>query len=170
MQRQRRGQVWQIPFVVCRDEVGREHETRRQRLGDTEQVFLRRGDRLGGHDWTRRLLALKANGLGVIAKRPPAGAVWNRPRRPDDDTGGAYWDRWQAMGPGGTLDGSDATALALRFVARSTLLLCSIVGTRSLAHVEQNLKTVEQGPLADEQVDRLHAAFQQHDQDWRGMV
>ena len=129
MQRQRRGQVWQIPFVVCRDEVGREHETRRQSLGDTEQVFLCRGDRLGGHDCTRRLLALKANGLSVIAKRPPAGAVCNRPRRPDDDTGGAYRDRWQAIGPGGTLDGSDATRWLTSSSTAYTRLFSSMTRT-----------------------------------------
>ena len=110
-------------------------------------------------NYTRRLPDLKANRLGVIAKRPLAGAVCNRPRRPDDHAEGAYWDRWQAMGLGGTLDGVDVTALALRFVAHSPRVSSSIVGTRSLAHFEQNLKLVEQGPLADQQIDRIHAAF-----------
>ncbi len=121
-------------------------------------------------NFTHRLQALKANGVGVIAKRPLAGAVWNRPRRPDDHAEGTYWDRWQAMGLAGTLDGIDATELALRFVAHSPLVCSSIVGTRSLAHFEHNLKMVERGPLADEQVDRIHAAFRQHGPDWRGMI
>lgn len=121
-------------------------------------------------NFVRRLHALKANGMGVIAKRPLAGAVCNRARRPDDHAEGVYWDRWQAMGLGNTRDGVDATELALRFVAHSPLVSSSIVGTRSLAHFEQNLKRVEKGPLADEQVDCIHAAFRQHGPDWRGMI
>ena len=74
------------------------------------------------------------------------------------------------MGLGGALNGVDATELALRFVAHSPLVSSSIVGTRSLAHFEQNLKVVQQGPLADEQVERIHAAFRQHGRDWRGMI
>ena len=121
-------------------------------------------------NFARRLPAMKASGLGVIAKRPLAGAVWNRPQRPDDHAEGAYWDRWQAMGLGVALDGVDATELALRFVAHSPLVASSIVGTRSLAHFEQNLKVVQQGPLAAEEVERIHAAFRQHARDWRGMI
>jgi aryl-alcohol dehydrogenase-like predicted oxidoreductase len=121
-------------------------------------------------NFAQRLPALRAGGMGVIAKRPLAGVVWNRPERPGDLAEGAYWDRWQAMGLGATLQGCDATELALRFVAHSPLVASSIVGTRSLAHFEQNLRIVEQGPLPDGEVDRIHAAFRQHGRDWRGMI
>jgi aryl-alcohol dehydrogenase-like predicted oxidoreductase len=121
-------------------------------------------------NFAQRLQALKAGGMGVIAKRPLAGAVWNRPQRPDDHAEGIYWDRWQAMGLGEALHGVDATEMALRFVAHSPLVSSSIVGTRSLAHFEQNLRRVEKGPLADEQVERVHAAFRQHGGGWRGLI
>ena len=49
----------------------------------------------------RELLpALAASDLGVIAKRPVAGVVWQRAQRPEDHAEGEYWDRWQAMGLG----------------------------------------------------------------------
>ena len=118
----------------------------------------------------QRLQALKAGGMGVIAKRPLAGAVWNRPQRPDDHAEGAYWDRWQAMGLEGALHGMDPTEMALRFVAHCPFVSSSIVGTRSLAHFERNLKVVEQGPLPNEQIELIHAAFRQHGRDWRGLI
>jgi aryl-alcohol dehydrogenase-like predicted oxidoreductase len=117
-----------------------------------------------------RLQALQPGGMGVIAKRPLSGAVWNRPQRPDDPAEGAYWDRWQAMSLTSPSDGIDTTELALRFVAHSPFVSSCIVGTRSLAHFEQNVKRVEQGPLHEEQVDRLQAAFRMGGRDWRGMI
>jgi aryl-alcohol dehydrogenase-like predicted oxidoreductase len=117
-----------------------------------------------------RLQALQQGGLGVIAKRPLSSAVWNRPQRPDDQAEGAYWDRWQAMALSSRSDGIDTTELALRFVAHSPFVSSCIVGTRSLAHFEQNVKRVERGPLHDEQVDRLQAAFRMRGRDWRGMI
>ena len=121
-------------------------------------------------NFAQRLQALKAGGVGVIAKRPLAGAVWIRPQRPDDQAEGAYWDRWQAMGLDRVLPGIDATELALRFVAHCPLVSSSIVGTRSLAHFERNLRIVEKGALADEQVELIRAAFRQHGRDWRGLI
>jgi aryl-alcohol dehydrogenase-like predicted oxidoreductase len=121
-------------------------------------------------NFAQRLQALKAGGVGVIAKRPLAGAVWTRPQRPDDQAEGAYWDRWQAMGLDRALPGIDATELALRFVAHCPLVSSSVVGTRSLAHFERNLRIVEQGALADEQVEFVRAAFRQHGRDWRGLI
>ncbi|HTT38687.1 MAG TPA: aldo/keto reductase [Burkholderiales bacterium] len=121
-------------------------------------------------NFAQRLQALKAGGVGVIAKRPLAGAVWIRPQRPDDQAEGAYWDRWQAMGLDSVLSGIDATELALRFVAHCPLVSSSIVGTRSLAHFERNLRIVEKGALADEQVELIRAAFRQHGRDWRGLI
>lgn len=121
-------------------------------------------------NFAQRLQALKAGGVGVIAKRPLAGAVWIRPQRPDDQAEGAYWDRWQAMGLDRALPGIDATELALRFVAHCPLVSSSIVGTRSLAHFERNLRIVEKGALADEQVELIRAAFRQHGRDWRGLI
>lgn len=121
-------------------------------------------------NFAHRLPALQARGMGVIAKRPIAGAVWSRPKRPDDHAEGAYWDRWQAMGLASHLSGMSATEMALRFVAHCPMVSSCIVGTRSLAHFEENLRMVENGPLAEQQVVHIREAFQRHERDWRGLI
>ena len=117
-----------------------------------------------------RLPALLARGLGVIAKRPIAGAVWQRARRPDDHAEGQYWDRWQAMGLVNLPHEGSWNEVALRFTAHCPGVASSIVGTRVLAHFQQNLAWVAKGPLPPELSDQLRAAFRAHDQDWRGLI
>ncbi|MBC7917625.1 MAG: aldo/keto reductase, partial [Rhodoferax sp.] len=56
-----------------------------------------------------------AGGVGVIAKRPLAGAVWRFAQRPDDFAEGQYWDRFHAMGMDPA--GLDWAELALRYAA-----------------------------------------------------
>jgi hypothetical protein len=46
----------------------------------------------------QHLPTAKEHGVGVIAKRPLAGAVWRFVQRPGDFAEGQYWDRFQAMG------------------------------------------------------------------------
>ncbi|MBX3619876.1 MAG: aldo/keto reductase [Rhizobacter sp.] len=121
-------------------------------------------------NFTHRLPALQARGMGVIAKRPIAGAVWHRPQRPDDHAEGAYWDRWHAMGLAGHLGGMSATEMALRFVAHDPRVASCIVGTRSLAHFEDNLRMVERGPLPEQQTAGIREAFQRHAHDWHGLI
>lgn len=117
-----------------------------------------------------RLPALQARGLGVIAKRPIAGAVWQRTSRPEDHAEGEYWDRWQAMGLADLPHEGSWNEVALRFTAHCAGVASSIVGTRDLAHFQQNLAWVEKGPLPPELLDQLQAAFWAHDQGWCGLI
>jgi len=118
----------------------------------------------------RNLGAAQAQGIGVIAKRPIAGAVWRHPQRPGDFAEGQYWDRWQAMGLGGLLAGQDAGEIALRFTAHLDGVASSIVGTSKLAHFKQNLAAVAKGPLPIEQQQALRQSFVRRDVDWRGVI
>jgi aryl-alcohol dehydrogenase-like predicted oxidoreductase len=118
----------------------------------------------------QRLPALEIGGLGVIAKRPLAGAVWNNPQRPRDHAEGIYWDRWHAMGLADHLGGMSGVEMALRFVTHWPGISSSIVGTNNLAHFEENVKLVGKGPLADEQIALIRAAFQRHGRDWCGVI
>jgi aryl-alcohol dehydrogenase-like predicted oxidoreductase len=111
-----------------------------------------------------------AAGLGVIAKRPLAGAVWNRNQRPGDPAEGAYWDRWQAMGLGEPPREGSWSEVALRFSAHCPGVASAIAGTRNLAHFRQNLAWVEKGPLPPELSARLRAAYQAQDRDWPGQI
>jgi aryl-alcohol dehydrogenase-like predicted oxidoreductase len=118
----------------------------------------------------QRLPRAVERGLGVIAKRPIAGAVWRHAQRPDDFAEGQYWDRWQAMGFAEALPLEQRTELALRFVAHWPGVASSIVGTSKLANFKQNLALVDKGPLAADQQTLLRDAFVQSQQDWQGLI
>jgi aryl-alcohol dehydrogenase-like predicted oxidoreductase len=117
-----------------------------------------------------RLPVLQARGLGVIAKRPLAGAVWQQAERPGAFAEGLYWDRWRAMDLGPPPEGLSWSEVGLRFTAHAPGVSSSIVGTRRLDHFRQNLAWVEQGPLPPDLVAALRATFQSHDQDWFGLI
>ncbi len=114
-----------------------------------------------------RLPALMKHGLGIIAKRPLAGVVWQRASRPGDHAEGQYWDRWQAMGLADLPHAGSWNEVALRFTAHCPGVASSIVGTRNLTHFQQNLAWVAKGPLPPELSDQLRAAFHQ---DWPGLI
>lgn len=117
-----------------------------------------------------RLPALTARGIGVIAKRPIAGAVWERSTRPGDHAEGQYWDRWQAMGLADLPHEGSWNEVALRFTAFCPGVASSIVGTRNLDHFRQNLAWVAKGPLPPELADQLRTAYRAHDQAWQGLI
>jgi len=118
-----------------------------------------------------RLPAAAARGIGVIAKRPLAGAVWRHAARPEDFAEGQYWDRWKAMELTELMPGTDWTTLALRFSAHLDGVASAIVGTRQIAHFKQNLAAVAQGPLDESQLQALHAAFTHQAQScWEGLI
>jgi aryl-alcohol dehydrogenase-like predicted oxidoreductase len=107
-------------------------------------------------------------GLGVIAKRPLAGAVWRLAQRPDDHAEGQYWDRFKAMGLVGAEDWAD---VALRFVAFHSGAASAIVGTARPTNLHRNLAAVARGPLPAELVVAIRDAFRQHGGDvWPGLI
>jgi aryl-alcohol dehydrogenase-like predicted oxidoreductase len=117
-----------------------------------------------------RLPSLQARGMGVVAKRPIAGAVWLYTQRPGAFAEAQYWGRWQAMGLVQRTDGISWSEVALRFTAHSPGVSCSIVGTTQLAHFKQNLEWIEKGPLPPELLDSIRAAFHGHEQEWGGVI
>ena len=106
-------------------------------------------------------------GIGVIAKRPLAGAVWRHAQRPGDFAEGQYWDRFQAMALPAQEDWAD---VALRFVAFHTGAASAIVGTAKPANLQLNLNALAQGPLPAEQAVALRAAFTGHGAHWPGLI
>jgi len=118
----------------------------------------------------QRLPTTQALGIGVLAKRPLAGAVWNQPQRPETFAEGQYWDRWQAMNLAAPAEGLSWNEVALRFSAHQPGVASSLVGTRSLAHFQQNLAWVAKGPLPADQMALLRAAFRHHGQGWPGLI
>ena len=81
-----------------------------------------------------------AVGLGVIAKRPIANAVWRYVHRPGEKRLQEYWNRMQSLDYD-FVTHPDAAATALRFTLR-TGVHTAIVGTTSLEHMQSNISSV----------------------------
>lgn len=107
-------------------------------------------------------------GMGVIAKRSAANAPWRFTERPHGHYAEEYWHRWKTM----AIDprGLDWQELALRFAAFAPGVCCALVGTSSLEHLRHNVAMVDKGPLADDHVESILAAFRAHDREWTGQV
>ncbi|MEM6453501.1 MAG: aldo/keto reductase [Acidobacteriota bacterium] len=110
----------------------------------------------------------RADGLGVIAKRPVANAPWRFDQRPAGHYGEVYWDRWRAM----AIDphGHDWHALALRFTLSLPGVHSCIVGTTNLDHLRHNASIAAEGPLPAHLVDHLRQAFHHADDGWTGQT
>lgn len=106
-------------------------------------------------------------GIGVIAKRPLAGAVWRHAQRPDDFAEGQYWDRFQATGLPAQEDWAD---VALRFVAFHTGAASAIVGTAKPANLRRNLDALTRGPLPALLARTVRDAFVHHGAHWPGLI
>jgi aryl-alcohol dehydrogenase-like predicted oxidoreductase len=106
--------------------------------------------------------------VGVIAKRPLAGAVWRFSQRPGDFAEGQYWDRLHAM----AIDpqAHDWNALALRFAAYAPGVASTIVGTRKLENLHRNVEIIAQGPLEPALQQAVLDAFARHGQGWSGLI
>jgi aryl-alcohol dehydrogenase-like predicted oxidoreductase len=110
----------------------------------------------------------QAQGVGVIAKRPMAGAVWRFANRPHDFAEGQYWDRFQAMGfDPADLDWAD---LALRFAAFSPGVASAIVGTKAPENFLRNVAIVELGPLPEGLVAEIQSLFAQRATEWASLI
>ena len=94
---------------------------------------------------TQHLPQAQSRRVGVIAKRPLAGAVWRFSDRPGDEAEGRYWDRFRAMGM--DPQGLDWGELALRFAAFAPGVASAIAGTHKPENFQRNLDIVERGPL-----------------------
>ncbi|HWG86087.1 MAG TPA: aldo/keto reductase [Deinococcales bacterium] len=116
--------------------------------------------------WSLRnvLPTASERGLGIIAKRPIANAIWKHQERPEGRYGVTYWDRQQQM----RLDpGLDWAEYALRFSAFTSGVHSIIVGTANIEHLRSNAAQVAKGPLPGEIYQRALEAF---NPDWPGEV
>ncbi len=107
-------------------------------------------------------------GLGVIAKRPVANAPWRFTDRPVGHDAEEYWQRWRAL----DLLPRDVAwpAVALRFTAFHPGVSSAIVGTSSLAHLQSNITALAAGPLPDDLLRDIQAAYARVGSDWPGRI
>jgi len=109
----------------------------------------------------------EARGLGVIAKRPLANAVWRWVSWPEGDDAD-YWQRMHAMQlrpPDG-----EWVDLAVRFSAFAPGVSSAIIGTSNLDHLEQAIDAAERGDLAQDLRNQIATAFAIKDRGWQGKV
>jgi aryl-alcohol dehydrogenase-like predicted oxidoreductase len=109
-----------------------------------------------------------ARGVGVIAKRPLANAVWRygeRPQRPDE---AEYWERFEALRS--EVDSPDWGETALRFAAFAPGVTSVLIGTRSAEHLRSAVESLGRGPLPVEQVAQLEDAFARRGSGWDGLI
>ncbi|MCC6409330.1 MAG: aldo/keto reductase [Planctomycetes bacterium] len=118
----------------------------------------------------------KEKGLGVIAKRPIANAVWRYDARPSNDYHVEYWERLQelaydfATGPLRTDSSPNGAAgIAMRFTAMQPGVSVLIVGTTKPERWAQNAELLRAGPLAGELHDSIRARWKAASKpDWTG--
>jgi aryl-alcohol dehydrogenase-like predicted oxidoreductase len=105
----------------------------------------------------------RAQGLGIIAKRPIANAAWGGPEN-SDPVRAWYRQRALAMSGAGPIPQSpaDPILLALGFVLAEPGIDTAIVGTSNLDHLKMNVALVEyELPISEETIEELHRRFDQ---------
>lgn len=121
---------------------------------------------------TLTLPAARERGLGVIAKRPIANAVWKNKTRPDDAYVQPYWDRLQKLDYE-FLRGrmAEAVATALRFTLSVPGVHTAIVGTEKPERWRQNAESLGAGALDAAGFAAIRARWTERaGADWAGEV
>lgn len=111
-------------------------------------------------------------GLGIIAKRPIANAVWRHKEKPADSYVQEYWERIQKL-KFEFLNKSleEATATALRFTMTIPGVDTMIVGTTQPRRWQENAKYVAEGNLSDDEFEAIHNRWlETADETWVGMT
>lgn len=116
--------------------------------------------------------AAKEKGMGVIAKRPIANAVWRSESKPEDSYHHTYWDRIGRLkypflkGP---LEESIGTAL--RFTLSVECVSSAIVGTAKPHRWSENARYVDLGKLDEREFAEIRARWKEvADDSWTGQV
>lgn len=107
-------------------------------------------------------------GLGVIAKRPIANALWRFSGPPLGHYSIEYWYRMQKMKPDFPI--SDPADTAIRFTAFAPGVSTSIIGSADIGHVREMINSIEKGPLDITLQNQVQSAFRLHDDNWIGLI
>lgn len=114
------------------------------------------------------LQAAKAQGMGVIIKRPIANGAWGAAKSPSDYAD-QYWARAQELEAMGAIAGApdNRILLALGFTLAHDEVDTAIVGTTNPAHMAANLRWVEEDlPISTEVVMELWRRYDEVGRDW----
>jgi aryl-alcohol dehydrogenase-like predicted oxidoreductase len=109
-------------------------------------------------------------GLGVIAKRPIANAVWRNSEKPAEEYHHPYWERIQKL-PFPFLKKSleESISTALRFTLSIEGIATAIVGTTKPNRWQENAKYVAEGKLSDKEFNEIREIWNEiADETWVG--
>jgi aryl-alcohol dehydrogenase-like predicted oxidoreductase len=111
-------------------------------------------------------------GLGIIARRPIAGAAWRYAERPQDAYHRPYWERLQRLDYEFLREGPEtAAAVALRFTLSVPGVDTAIVGTARQGRYRENAALIEAGPLHDRDYEAIRARWRAvADAGWAGQA
>ena len=121
----------------------------------------------------------KAQGLGVIAKRPIANTAWGSPNSPTalkkhtPEYGDEYWKRTQAMAALGPINIplNDRILMSLGFVMALEEIDSAIVGTRNPEHLRSNIDLFNNHlPIDDAVIKELYKRWNELDDGWIGQM
>jgi aryl-alcohol dehydrogenase-like predicted oxidoreductase len=108
-------------------------------------------------------------GMGVIAKRPVANAVWRHSVKPENSYHHVYWDRIQELRYDFLQDQDKALEMALRFTLSAPGVQTAIVGTTKPEHWRKNVEHAAAGVLDAGQFDSIRSRWKQVARsDWAG--
>jgi aryl-alcohol dehydrogenase-like predicted oxidoreductase len=110
------------------------------------------------------------NGLGVIAKRPIANAVWRNAEKPTEVYHQPYWERIQKLQFSFLKKSlAEATAIALRWTLSIEGVATAIVGTTKPNRWQENAEYVAEGKLSDEEFNAIRNRWNEiADETWVG--
>jgi aryl-alcohol dehydrogenase-like predicted oxidoreductase len=103
--------------------------------------------------------AALAKGMGIVAKRPIANAVWKHASKPDPYYQ-PYWERLPILDYGFLKgDFQKAVSTALRFTLAVPGVHTAIVGTTQPDRWRQNAELLKEGPLDHRQFESIRAGW-----------
>ena len=111
-----------------------------------------------------------AQGMGVIAKRCLANAIWTYQTMPERDDLAEYWPRWQAIREMPALAEYAPDELAFRFALFSPNVSSAIIGTTRVSSLQRNLELLKKGPLPASVRQQIEGYFERLGHAWPGRV
>ena len=114
----------------------------------------------------------RERGMGVIAKRPVANAVWRHETRPENEYIRPYWERVRRLDYDFLKgDARKAMSTALRFTLTVPGVHTAIVGTSKPGRWRENAELLAAGPLPPREFEAILARWKEvAGPDWGGEV
>lgn len=121
---------------------------------------------------TLTLPTAAASGVGVIAKRPIANAVWRHAEKPANEYHHVYWERLRALKYDFlSREMAAAVSIALRFTLAQPGVATAIVGTTNPSRWIENAELLDEGPLSLHDVNAIREVWHSTAKlDWTGQV